>query len=636
MATTTYSWTNAVEGFFVNTITAGIQASAAVTSFTNGNYFAVWDLPSNVEGRILASGGTAVTGEFTVNSTTANNQFDAGIATLLNGNAVVVFTDTSIDAGGDIRARLFNPSGTAVNVDFGVDTATADDTDAAVARLADGGFVVSYTREIGAGDFDLRSAIFNADGSARGSVILVDSSTGLNTNSSAVAGLTGGNLVVAWEQQPAAGGDTEVFYRIYNSSGTAVTSATLIDTAGSVNQDIQIAALQDGGFAVAYVDNGWAISGTEITLRIFNADGSLRADNLLTNESTAGDQNKPSLTVLENGYIVVGWNNGGFATYQPYTPSGEKIGSNVIAFNQSVEAEIAALSGGLVVGVRSSTVTDASGDQSIRSSVVELTRSITGDGTSETLTGDLLRDTLIGNDGNDSLYGAAGNDALDGGAGNDTLDGGSGNDFLNGGFGLDTAAYGGPRGSYTITKNGSNVTVAGPDGSDILNAIERLQFADVLFQLGRPDVDFNAEGKTDVVLRHDGGTIEYRLMNGLTLASYKDESLATSWKIVSTDSDFNGDGKSDIVLRHDDGTIEYRLMDGLNLASFKDESLPTSWKIASTDNDFNGDGRSDIVLRNDDGTIEYRLMDGVNLAAYSDLSMPTTWQVFTNPDWPAI
>src|SRR5258706_10840255 len=147
MATTTYSWANAVDAFFVNTITAGVQAAPAITSFTNGNYFCVWDLPQstlNVEGRVLAPSGTAVTGEFMVNSTTANNQFDAGIATLLNGNAVVVFTDTSVDAGGDIRARLFNPTGTAVNVDFGVDTGTPDDTDAAVSRLVDGGFVVSY------------------------------------------------------------------------------------------------------------------------------------------------------------------------------------------------------------------------------------------------------------------------------------------------------------------------------------------------------------------------------------------------------------------------------------------------------------------------------------------------------------
>ena len=463
MATTTYTWTNAVDPFFVNTITAGIQASPAVASFTNGNYFSVRDLPLNVEGRILGSGGTAVTGEFQVNSTTANNQFDAAIATLVNGNAAVVFTDTSVDAGGDIRARLFSPTGTAVNVDFGVDTGTGDDTDADVAALADGGFVVSYTREIGAGDFDIRSAIFNADGSARGSVVLVDSSTALNTNSSSVAGLTGGNFVVAWEQQPTAGGDTEVFYRIHNSSGTAVTGATLIDTAGSINVDIQVVALQDGGFAVAYVDNGWALSGTEITLRIYNADGSLRADNLLPNTNTAGDQSKPSLAVLQNGFIVVSWNDGNFTVYQAFTPSGARVGDNIGAFNESIEAEIASLGAGLVAGVRSSTVTDGSGDQSIRSSVIELTRTITGDGTNETLTGDSLRDTILGGGGNDLLDGRDGNDHLDGGADSDMVT------YANAGAG--------------VTVNLGAGTASGGAGADTLVGFEDVRgssFADAL------------------------------------------------------------------------------------------------------------------------------------------------------------
>jgi len=242
-------------------------------------------------------------------------------------------------------------------------------------------------------------------------------------------------------------------------------------------------------------------------------------------------------------------------------------------------------------------------------------------------TGNSLANVITGNAAGNALGGGDGNDTLTGGLGNDTLTGGAGNDALAGNDGLDTAQYPSAHGAYTVTKSGATVTVAGPDGTDLLTGIERLQFADALLRLGPPHVDFNGEAKTDVVLRHDGGTIEYRLMDGLNLASFKDESLPTSWKIVSTDNDFNGDGKSDIVLRHDSGQIEYRLMDGLNLATFKDESLPTSWKIVSTDNDFNSDGKSDIVLRHDSGQIEYRLMDGLTLASFKDESMATSWKI---------
>jgi len=55
--------------------------------------------------------------------------------------------------------------------------------------------------------------------------------------------------------------------------------------------------------------------------------------------------------------------------------------------------------------------------------------------------------------------------------------------------------------------------------------------------------------------------------------------LPSSWKVASTDNDFNGDGKSDVVLRNDDGTIEFRLMDGVNLTGYSDLSMPATWQV---------------------------------------------------------
>ncbi len=244
-----------------------------------------------------------------------------------------------------------------------------------------------------------------------------------------------------------------------------------------------------------------------------------------------------------------------------------------------------------------------------------------------TLAGTAGNDTLNGGAGDDTLTGSGGDDRLSGGLGNDVLIGEVGNDTLDGGAGVDAAEYENARSAYTIVRSAGSTTVSGPEGTDTLSGIERLQFSDVLLRLGPPNVDFNGDGKTDILLRHDGGTVEYRLMNGVNLAGYLDESLATSWKIVSIDSDFNGDGKSDIVLRHDSGAVEYRLMDGANLADYRDESLAPSWKIVSTDSDFNGDGKADVVLRNDNGMIEYRLMDGANIASYRDESLPASWKI---------
>lgn len=78
-------------------------------------------------------------------------------------------------------------------------------------------------------------------------------------------------------------------------------------------------------------------------------------------------------------------------------------------------------------------------------------------------------ENAIGGSGNDTIRGNGSDNVLTGGAGNDTIDGG---------LGTDTAVFSGPRSAYTITWNGSNATVVGPDGTDTLTSIEFLRFSD--------------------------------------------------------------------------------------------------------------------------------------------------------------
>ena len=91
------------------------------------------------------------------------------------------------------------------------------------------------------------------------------------------------------------------------------------------------------------------------------------------------------------------------------------------------------------------------------------------------------KDSLLGNTANNRLVGGAGDDTLDGGLGDDTLEGDAGNDTLIGGLGQDTALYLGPRQAFTLEKTATGWRVAdttGAEGSDSLQGIERLSFAD--------------------------------------------------------------------------------------------------------------------------------------------------------------
>ncbi len=173
------------------------------------------------------------------------------------------------------------------------------------------------------------------------------------------------------------------------------------------------------------------------------------------------------------------------------------------------------------------------GTQSANATGNALNNVITGNSGNNTLNGDAGNDTLNGGAGNDTLDGGAGNDTylvdsmadtitelagggtdtvqssvsftlaalgqvenlilsgaaatgtgnagnnvLTGNASNNTLTGLAGNDTLDGGAGIDTAIFTGNRASYANVRTFSGFTVSGPDGSDTLTSIERLQFSD--------------------------------------------------------------------------------------------------------------------------------------------------------------
>jgi len=94
-----------------------------------------------------------------------------------------------------------------------------------------------------------------------------------------------------------------------------------------------------------------------------------------------------------------------------------------------------------------------------------------------------------GTAGNDFIGGTAGDDQLSGGNGNDVLEGHGGNDMLDGGAGLDMAVFSATWSSYSLERNSNGAVIAGPDGTDTLTNVERLQFSDFDVAL---DIDGNA------------------------------------------------------------------------------------------------------------------------------------------------
>jgi VCBS repeat-containing protein len=102
----------------------------------------------------------------------------------------------------------------------------------------------------------------------------------------------------------------------------------------------------------------------------------------------------------------------------------------------------------------------------------------------------VLRGTL----GPDRLVGTGADDTLIGLGGDDVLIGSQGNDLLNGGTGLDTAVLAGSVLETTVSPRGigsaNPVVTTGPDGTDRLVLVERIQFDDYLYDLVGNNVPF--------------------------------------------------------------------------------------------------------------------------------------------------
>jgi Ca2+-binding RTX toxin-like protein len=445
MATITYDWQIVKSGFFVNSDPFGDEGSAAIGGTGKHGFFAAWEPGSTafLNGRAFGRTGDPLASDFQVNTTTANEQYDVSIAGQASGRALMTFTDLSGDHLGDIRGRLYRADGTAVGEDFAIvaNGTAAYDSDAAA--LADGGYAVSWTRDFnGDGDYDVHVQVLNANGTTRGGAIPVEQASTLRTDYSTVAGLAGGGFVVGWQQGLVEGGTDTVAFVRYDAAGTRLdTNPVIIDNIGTYKQDLQAVGLQDGGFAFAYVDDGYTTDTLEITLRIYKPDGFARTGYILANgDETDGDQLHPTITTLGNGYIVVGWTDGDALKYQAFDPDGNRVG-DIENFSVFVtEGELAGLTGGQMVNVRSSTFEDDDGD-SIRGSIEELTRTVTGNAASETLNGDGLADHLIGLGGRDRMNGFAGRDTLEGGVGDDLLRGGLDRDQLIGGGGADSFIF---------------------------------------------------------------------------------------------------------------------------------------------------------------------------------------------------
>jgi Ca2+-binding RTX toxin-like protein len=553
----------------------------------------------------------------------------------------------SVDGAGRLIVNVAEPRSDAVtlrgttNEDFGTSLASAGDvngdgySDLVIgAPGAQGGAGASYvylgsetgfnTRVTlsGGGDSVASAGDFNGDGYS--DIAIVDTNSDNSGSSYGVVSVIFGRADFGSFHTSEIPGHPELGLRVLSASSGGVHDGWNVSGGGDVNGD----GFADIAIGVPSADTGGTDSGLVVIVYGRAADGAGRTQSILGSGSGFGLGTSVSLLGDLNGDRLADILTG--------APQGAGSGYVLLA-----DLPAAAVN-------------------------------FIGSAGNQTLIGGAFGDYLSGMGGNDTLYGQGGNDTLVGGSGSDVLTGGSGSDVLTGGEGADTfrdtaAGLNGDTitdfsaddriiisnaqlGGFIFSITGSTLTFTGgsinlgtvPAGTIVASAASgggvQLMIGEVTQRMMTSGFsaggnDFNGDGRSDILWRHENGTLtdwlgqsngQFAANNGL-MAEVPNE-----WIVVGA-GDFNGDGRSDILWRDTSGTLTNWL--GQENGGFAANSLtafvPTEWHVIGT-GDFNGDDRDDVLWRHENGTLtDWLGQESGGFAANNGLmaQVPMEWKV---------
>ncbi|MDP7193698.1 MAG: calcium-binding protein, partial [Arenicellales bacterium] len=476
--------------FRVNTWTQAEQQFPRIAVLDNGNFVITWMDSSahdggsgwDVRARVYSGAGIVLGDEFRVNTYFSSTQYYPDITSLEDGGFVVTWEDHSSSSHGgsgyDIWAQRYGAGGDPVGGEFLVsaEVNSGHQYQPSVAGLSGGGFVVNWMDDSGSNHDsgnvdDIWARVYNADGSVAVSDFRMNTTTGSDQQQPTVTGLANGGFAAAWESYNQDGSNDGIAGRVYDASGSPLTTADFVINTQTAGQQYypEMATLTDGKFVVAWYDEHYS----DIRFRLYQADGTAVGDEIAANVHDYSTQYYPSVSALVDGGFVISWQSNYFEQDRPNNSGGYGIAARQFDNNGQPRPRGSSLAGGTA-------------NEAITLSAGQVGVSVDLGGGQDTLTLGDTRDALSVSNveivnlggGNDTLSlvgvtggavnGGTGNDILYGGGGNDTLSGGDGNDRLTGGPGTDVLIGGGGDDIYTINALGDTITEGSGGGSDVL------------------------------------------------------------------------------------------------------------------------------------------------------------------------
>jgi Ca2+-binding RTX toxin-like protein len=198
---------------------------------------------------------------------------------------------------------------------------------------------------------DIIGRIFDAEGNPDGAAFQLNLANFLDGETDpAVAALPDGGFVVAYEDNgTGAGGDAAIRFQRFDAAGAPVTSGTIASgtNGGVVNSNPTIAVFANGDYVVSYQQR--SAGDTDVIARIVNGGTNVVGGPIQAGQNSVDVDANPDTIVLSNGNILTAYEENDAAVTgieaQINTAAGGLV-SNVQASGAGTDPHAAALTGG--------------------------------------------------------------------------------------------------------------------------------------------------------------------------------------------------------------------------------------------------------------------------------------------------
>jgi hypothetical protein len=312
--------------FHVNTYTIGPQWHPVVGANGTGTFVVVWEngpygcgppckppAGVTVTGQRYAASGAPQGPEFAVDG--ASYEHDLAVAVAPSGAFMVVWSRVAGQAPpppADVFARIYDNAGIPLGPAFRVNAYTQyDQTGGSVAVDPAGNFVVVWSSQYSANNWDVIGQRYAASGQALGPQFRANTYTPGFQADTAVAADPSGNFVVAWSSD-SSGNPPEpgLFGQRFASSGAPLGSEFRINTYAPGEHDGPAMTADDGGnFVIVWTDSPY-FDGGDVFGQRYSSLGVPAGPEFRVNTSTAFVQRNASVASTPSGIFLVTWDSG--------------------------------------------------------------------------------------------------------------------------------------------------------------------------------------------------------------------------------------------------------------------------------------------------------------------------------------